>query len=82
MAAAVASVPTLTPYPKRKGGGFHLTSGRHCIAAGNGLSGGVAGVASVVSVRCRDARNEVRASLPSDARAAARPKKIQPFPLP
>jgi hypothetical protein len=35
-----------------------MTSGRHCIAAGNGLSGGVAGVTAVVSVVCRDARNE------------------------
>ena len=54
---SVAAV--LMPHPQRKGAGQHLTSGRQCVAAGNGLMGGVAGVASVVSVRCRDARNEV-----------------------
>ena len=42
---------------RRRGGG-RLTVGRNCIAAGNGLSGGAAGVAAVVSVRCRDEYNE------------------------
>lgn len=37
-----------------------LTSGKHCVAAGNGLAGGIAGVASIISVRCRDERNEPR----------------------
>ena len=45
--------------PQHKSGSSFLTSGRHCIAAGNGLSGGVAGVAAIVSVRARDARAEV-----------------------
>ena len=60
MGASADAVPTLTPYPKRKGGGQFGTSGSQCIAAGNGLSGGAAGVVAVVSVRCRDARNEPR----------------------
>ena len=52
-------MPVLTPHPNKKGGNYHMTSGRNCIAAGNGLSGGMAGVAAIISVRCRDARNEV-----------------------
>ena len=35
------------------------TAGRQCIAAGNGLSGGAAGVVAVVSVRCKDEHNEI-----------------------
>ena len=58
-ARAMSVAAVLMPHPQRKGAGQHLTSGRQCVAAGNGLMGGVAGVASVVSVRCRDARNEV-----------------------
>jgi len=50
----------LTPHPKPKGGSYHMTDGRNCVAAGNGLAGGIAGVSAVVSVRCRDARNEPR----------------------
>ena len=54
---AVDAVP-LAPPPRRKGAGLFLTDGRQSVAAGNGLSGGVAGVTAVISVRCRDARNE------------------------
>lgn len=54
---AVDVVP-LSPPPKRKGGGLFLTDGRQCVATGNGLNGGEAGVSQIVSVRCRDSRNE------------------------
>ena len=50
----------VAPHPSQKGREKLLTSGEHCLAAGNGLSGGAAGVAAVVAVRCRDARDEPR----------------------
>jgi hypothetical protein len=50
----------LSPHPTRKGGGKQVTAGRQCQANGNGLEGGVAGVACVIVVQCRDAQGNKR----------------------
>ena len=44
----------LTPHPANKTRGKQLASGRHCQASGTGITGGTAGVACVLSVRCKD----------------------------
>ena len=52
----MVTIPTLTPHPAKKGRGKQVASGRHCLASGIGLTGGVAGVACVLVVRCKDAQ--------------------------
>ena len=51
---------TLTRHPARSKRAPPLTVGRQCIATGSLLEGGQAGVASMMSIHCRDAEGQRR----------------------
>ena len=51
---------TLTRHPARSKRARPVTLGRQCIATGSLLEGGQAGVASVISIHCRDANGQRR----------------------